>query len=168
MPEDNFDYLLSIIKLWLFTIVAIVILGLTIADFGDEEIFGSIVFGIIMLFIIGNLIYQMKKTFHYRKIYHKGFRTHGVVVLVQTVATSLDGSGNVYYLVKVIMEDKTIRPFEWVKCDYHYFEPGTIVNVRYYDDEILLVHPHDGVWPDEEETKLLEGIKKIHNLNYFG
>lgn len=34
-------------------------------------------------------------------------------------------------------------------------------------DEILLVHPHDGVWPDEEETKLLEGIKKIHNLNYF-
>ena len=43
-----------------------------------------------------------KKTFHYRKIYHKGFRTH------------------------------------------------------------------DGVWPDEEETKLLEGIKKIHNLNYFG
>ena len=70
------------------------------------------------------------------------------------------------------MEDKIIRPFEKVPADsidrvvLEHIQPGLIVKVKYYDNEILVMSYDDGIHPTKEQEELLERIRRTHGLNH--
>ena len=136
--------------------------------------------GIKVIFIILTSVfvltgfYTLRKTIktilRHREIIKNGYTTYGVVILEDCDYYGI-GKFNVIYNIKVIMEDKSIRPFPTVSADsvdrvvLDSIQPGLIVKIKYYDDEILVMSFNDGINTSNEERELLERIRRTHGFN---
>lgn len=131
-------------------------------------ILGSVyLIGILILSRMG--LKTLNEILRHRKLMKYGFSTCGVIVGVERNYYTLTKYTYVYN-VKVIMEDKMIRPFNCVEIMYRgsiydsAIGPGEIVNVKYYDDEIYVMPDAMGIVTSEENWVLLDRIKRTHGF----
>ena len=106
---------------------------------------------------------------HHRKIIKKGYATYGVVIgRKKNYYLPLDF--DYMYTVKVIMEDKSVRLFSSVRLDnldlqgFPDFEPGMIVTVKYYDNEIVMKRIKETVAIPREDLERINKIRKAHGF----
>ena len=161
----------------IYVMVPIIMLGCPLAGILNSSIdmagkvFLCAVFGILILRLLRMLGKMIKTIKRHKEIMKNGYITYGVVVLEDCEYYTINAY-NFVYDIKVIMEDKIIRPFEKVPADsidrvvLEHMQPGLIVKVKYYDNEILVMSYDDGIHPTKEQEELLERIRRTHGFNH--
>ena len=133
------------------------------------QAFKNIAYGIFIIVVFVICVISIKKLLRHRKIIKKGYATYGVVI-GRKKNYYLPLEFDYMYTVKVIMEDKSVRLFSSVRLDnldlqgFPDFEPGMIVTVKYYDNEIVMKRIKEVVAIPREDLERINKIRKAHGF----
>ena len=134
---------------------------------------GLIIISCILVLLVVIIVYNItKKLMHILMILRKGELTYGVIVTVEERYSPLSSrrgrnrTRKYYGVVKVVMEDNTVRPFENVRLETGGL--GSVVFVKYYKDEVIILKNKKWKQGDKQISGdvavALERIRRTHRL----